>query len=65
MNALLDRQMEQFQHRVQQKINLADDEIQRFSNHRSLIKTEIFDVTDQLTHTHESDPTQPTSFRAW
>jgi hypothetical protein len=33
MNVLLDRQMEQFQHRVQQKINLAEDAIQRFSNH--------------------------------
>jgi chromosome segregation ATPase len=51
MNALLDRQMEQFQHRVQQKINLADDEIQRLSTHLSLIKTDILDTSDQLNRT--------------
>jgi hypothetical protein len=51
MNAVLDRQMEQFQHRVQQKINLADDEIQRLSNHFALIRADILDTQDQLNRT--------------
>jgi chromosome segregation ATPase len=51
MSALFDRQIEQFQHRVQQKINLADDEIQRLSNHLSTIKAHILDAKDQVNRT--------------
>jgi chromosome segregation ATPase len=48
MNAVFDRKMEQFQHRVQQKINLADDEIQRLSAHLTRMKTDILDTKDEL-----------------
>jgi chromosome segregation ATPase len=51
MTGFLDRQMEQFQHRVQQKITLADDEIQRLSTHLSMLQTDIFDTKDQLNRT--------------
>jgi chromosome segregation ATPase len=48
MNVLSDRYLEQFQYKVQQKINLADDEIHRLSTYLSSVKGEICDVKDQL-----------------
>jgi chromosome segregation ATPase len=48
MNAVLERQMEQFQSRVQQKINLADDELERLSNYLASVKSEIAEAKDQI-----------------
>jgi chromosome segregation ATPase len=49
MARVFDRQMEQFQNKVQQNINLADDEIARLSNYLSILQADIADVQDQLT----------------
>jgi chromosome segregation ATPase len=49
MGRVFDRQMEQFQNRVQQNINLADDEIARLTNYLSMLHADIADVQDQLT----------------
>lgn len=48
MNALLERRMEQFQSKVQQNINLADDEITRLASYLQTLKGDIVDVKDQL-----------------
>jgi hypothetical protein len=41
MSSVLERQMEELQNRVQQKINLAEDEIQRLSNRLPLKTTQL------------------------
>jgi hypothetical protein len=48
MNVIFPRQREQFQHKVQQKINLADDEIRRLSTYLSGVRADTFDVRDRL-----------------
>jgi hypothetical protein len=46
--AMIDRQLERFQSKVQRRINLADDEIQRLSVDLQSVKAEICEVQDQL-----------------
>lgn len=48
MSALLERRMEQFQYKVQQNINLADDEISRLAGYLSVVRGDITDAQDQL-----------------
>jgi len=48
METLLERRMEQFQCRVQQNVNLADDEIARLSSYLATVKGDVADGRDQL-----------------
>ncbi|OHT10947.1 hypothetical protein TRFO_19650 [Tritrichomonas foetus] len=48
MNQTLDRRIEQFQNKVQQKINLADDQIQRDNEYLNSLQVEIVEATDKL-----------------
>jgi chromosome segregation ATPase len=49
MNSILERRIEQFQSRIQQNINLADDELERLSNYLTLLRGEVVEANDQLT----------------
>jgi hypothetical protein len=49
MNAILERRIEQFQSRIQQNINLADDELERLSNYLTLLQGEVVQAKDKLT----------------
>lgn len=44
----MDRRIQKFQFRVQQRLNLADDEIARLQTYRSSLEAEITEITDQL-----------------
>ena len=44
----LDRRIEQFQNRVQQKINLADDQIQRNNDYLNSLHVEIVEAQDKI-----------------
>ena len=48
MSNVLDRRIEHFQHKVQQNITLADDEIQRLAQDLQALQGEISEVKDQL-----------------
>ena len=48
MSNVLDRRIEHFQHKVQQNITLADDEIQRLSQDLQTLQGEIVEVKDQI-----------------
>jgi predicted nucleic acid-binding Zn-ribbon protein len=55
MGRVFERQMEQFQNKVQQNINLADDEISRLSTYLLTLRADIADVQDQLTRTNNKN----------
>ena len=48
-NTTYNRKLEQFQAKVQQSIELADDEIERLKNYLNSVKIEILDLRDQKT----------------
>ena len=48
MNQTLDRRLEQFQNKVQQKINIADDQIQRDIDYLNQLQAEIVEAQDSL-----------------
>ena len=48
MNVAYDRHVESFQYKIQQRVNLANDEISRLLSDLSLLKGQIVEVTDQI-----------------
>ena len=44
----MDRRIQKFQFRVQQRLNLADDEIARLKTYKSTLEAEMADITDQM-----------------
>ena len=48
MSGIINRRIERFQSKLQQRVNLADDEIARLNNYYASVMAEITDAKDQL-----------------